>query len=140
MPDPGGQDQRPGAPAVSGPVTRAVEDQLAAKQYVRRDSAPDFLVGWHVAAEGNDEVSMVNMYYGYTWGRWFPGGGVQFEGKYRPQFEPGTLVVDVVDARGRELVWRGEGRADLLNDKDLARRDQRIVEALRKMFERFPPR
>jgi hypothetical protein len=60
----------------------------------------------------------------------------------RPQvnrYEAGTLVIDIVDASTRQLVWRGwaEHRfEDMLDDPDQV--SQRIRTAVRGIFEAFP--
>ncbi|HUP51717.1 MAG TPA: DUF4136 domain-containing protein [Longimicrobiales bacterium] len=61
------------------------------------------------------------------------------EGTQVLQYEEATFLVDLADARTKEIVWRGWARLDLgraLSDPD-AMRDQ-IDEAIRKMFESFP--
>lgn len=57
------------------------------------------------------------------------------------EFEAGTLVLDLMDARTGRLVWRGwaqEALGDMLENPDTMRR--RIDEAVRRMLERLPPR
>jgi hypothetical protein len=61
------------------------------------------------------------------------------EGTQVLQYEEATFLVDIADARTKEIVWRGWARFDLgraLADPDLMR-DQ-IDEAVRRMFESFP--
>ncbi len=61
------------------------------------------------------------------------------EGTQVLQYEEATFLVDLADARTKEIVWRGWARLDLgraLSDPDVMR-DQ-IDEAIRRMFESFP--
>jgi hypothetical protein len=61
------------------------------------------------------------------------------EGTQVLQYEEATFLVDIADARTKEIVWRGWAQLDLgraLSDPDVMR-DQ-IDEAIRKMFESFP--
>jgi hypothetical protein len=44
--------------------------------YQKSDTNPEFRVGWHAALGDPLDVTSLNNYYGYAWGRWFPGGGV----------------------------------------------------------------
>jgi hypothetical protein len=49
----------------------------------------------------------------------------------------GTLVVDLLDAASRELVWRAVAR-DTLSDKT-DKNAKKLAKATKKMFEDFPP-
>jgi hypothetical protein len=61
------------------------------------------------------------------------------EGTQVIQYEEGTFMVDIADARTKEVVWRGWARLDLGKalDDPLEMRDQ-IDLAIGKMFESFP--
>jgi hypothetical protein len=64
--------------------------------------------------------------YGRVW-RTRPGHVVQYK--------EGTLVIDIVDARKKELVWQGVGQ-DVLNRQDPG---ENLVEAVEKVLAKFPP-
>jgi len=121
-------------------IRRLADEALTAKGYSLTDSAPDFRVGWHLTGEEPVEAATINMYYGYTWGRWFPGGGVVFDGGYRAEVPPRSLILDAVDGTARELVWRAQVELDPEDLADPRRREAGFREAIRRMLERFPPR
>jgi hypothetical protein len=123
--------------SVQGIVEQAIEARLISLGYQRADSNPEFRVGWHAALDGPLDVTTANSYYGYAWGKWFPGGGVAYSRGFRSDFEPGSLVVDVTDNRASELIWRGTGR-QVFQGKQAS--GNRIAEAVAKMFQQFPPR
>ncbi len=50
----------------------------------------------------------------------------------------GTLIVDLVDARTKQLIWRGEGTATL--SSKMSRNEKKLNKVLKKMFGEFPPR
>ena len=55
------------------------------------------------------------------------------------QYEAGTLVLDIVDARTSRLMWRGWAQGsvkEMLDHQDVMAR--RIDEAVTRMFKRFP--
>jgi len=55
------------------------------------------------------------------------------------QYEAGTLVIDVIDARTNRLIWRGWAQSavkDMLANQDTMARQ--INEAIARMFEEFP--
>jgi hypothetical protein len=61
------------------------------------------------------------------------------EGTQVVQYEEGTFLIDLADARTKEVIWRGWAQLDLgraLRDPEVMR-DQ-IDEAIRRMFEDFP--
>jgi len=55
------------------------------------------------------------------------------------EYEQGTLVIDVLDARTERLLWRGwaqDSVQGILDNQD--RMEREINEAVTKMFARFP--
>ena len=138
MPPPRGADTRVYNPITEARVVRAVEVTLRGRGYQQATGAPDFRIGWHAALEGRADVRSMNTYYGYGWGRWGGGGVVMTDG-YVDNYDQGTLVLDIVDGRSNELVWRGTAQARIEPSNSPEERQRRINEAVRKMLERFPP-
>ena len=100
----------------------AVEEQLAAKGMQKADAAADadvFLV-YDAAVEGKIDVKQ----RGYF--------GRQLD---VTEYKEGTLLIDVVDAKTRTLVWRGTATDDV-SDRELS--SEKISKAVAKMFSRFP--
>jgi len=119
-------------------VRSAVESILAAKGYRQVPvGEADFGVGWQAAIEGKLDVHSVDQFYGYG-PRWGPVGGMGSETFVR-RYDQGTLILDVVDARSRQLVWRGSAQAEVQQRRDPAQRDARVREAVQKILARFPP-
>ena len=55
------------------------------------------------------------------------------------EFDEGTLIVDVVEPKGKAIIWRGWSQTDvggLLNDPRAM--EKRISESIRLMMKRFP--
>jgi hypothetical protein len=123
--------------SVQGLVEQAIEARLISLGYRLTDTNPEFRVGWHAALDGPLDVTTANSYYGYAWGRWFPGGGVAYSRGFHSDFEPGSLVVDVTDSKAAELIWRGTGR-EVFGGKKAS--GNRIADAVAKMFQEFPPK
>ncbi len=128
-----------GDSSVQNVVERAVESRLSALGYQKSDTNPEFRVGWHAGLDGPLDVTTLNAYYGYAWGRWFPGGGVVYSRGYRTEFEIGSLVLDVADRRAGELVWRGVGREVFRRSEKAGDREKYVTEAVTKLFAQFPP-
>ncbi len=117
-------------PLVQKHIRRAIETELAARGYrLADDGRPDFLVAWHIGSKKRIDVD--HYYYGYgRIGRW--GGHDVRVSRYRE----GTLIIDIVDAAEKELVWRGNAKSVLHGRERAADDINRIVG---KIIERFPP-
>jgi hypothetical protein len=119
-------------PLIVQRVGAAVEAQLKAKGYVAAGGEPDFLVAPHVGRQSRIQVTDWGYGYGPHAG-WY-GGGVDVY-----QYEEGSLIVDIVDARTKQLKWRGTATSIVDPDATPEERTQRINEAVAKIFEKFPP-
>jgi hypothetical protein len=56
------------------------------------------------------------------------------------EYEAGTIIIDVMDARTNRLIWRGWAQShlsDLLDNKD--KMAKRIDEAVTRMLRQLPP-
>jgi hypothetical protein len=134
MEHPGGRDARM-SDLVESRIVSAVKQELIAKGYEEDMSGtPDFLVGYHVALQGKLDVDTVNQYYGgrYGYNRMYTETQVR-------QYTEGTLLLDIVDGRAKELVWRGQAQAEVYETSDVESRKARIKEAVKRILERFPP-
>jgi predicted secreted protein len=49
-------------------------------------------------------------------------------------------MVDLVDTKAKELVWRGMASRVVDADETPKTRDEKVQEAIDKLFEGFPPR
>ena len=139
---PRGDDARVNNSLVDGRIRSAVDGELLTKGYqMTGDGNEQFHVGYHIALEGKMDVDAVNTYYGYgyrRWGAWgaYPAGGTTTRVR---EYTEGTLLVDIVDARTNELVWRGSGTAEVREDVSPEQRQRNINNAVAKILETFPP-
>jgi hypothetical protein len=78
-----------------------VDAILGARGYVLDPDRPDFLVSSYVDAKERVQVSN----HGYTYSRWGGWYAPQYTDVY--EYTEGSLVLDVVDAKERTLIWRG---------------------------------
>ena len=142
LPQPGGSDPLPGAPIVGPHITRAVQETLQAKGYRQEGGAPDFLIGWHAAIQGKQQITRIDVTPGYSQpGGRVPGGPLQTQTMpVVREYDEGTLVLDIVDSRSGKLVWRGWAQAEVRATTDAAQREARIKEAVRMILDRFPPK
>jgi hypothetical protein len=52
----------------------------------------------------------------------------------------GTLAIDIVDAKGKQMVWRGLGTREIDTNAKPEKRDQNITKAVEKIFRNYPPK
>lgn len=117
-------------------IMRAIEETMAAKGFTKSDK-PDVLVNIFTKARQQVDVNTFNAGWGYGWGYgWNPyfwGGNNTSVSTYTE----GTLFIDLIDARKKELVWQGEGEGVLT--KDVEKKEERVKEFVSKILEKYPP-
>ncbi|WP_298154379.1 DUF4136 domain-containing protein [Flavobacterium sp.] len=115
-------------------ILHAIEDQMTAKG-LSKSETPDLMV--NIFTKARQEVN-VNQFYsgwGYGWGfGWNPWG---FNNTYVTTNTEGTLFIDLIDAKKKELVWQGEGSGYLTKDPE--KKDERVNEFVSKILSQFPP-
>ncbi|NMO13390.1 DUF4136 domain-containing protein [Pyxidicoccus fallax] len=144
LPTPEGKDPRVYNDLINNNLHQAVDRVLQGRGYrqVAMDASPDFVIGWQGAIDSKLDAQTVNSYYGYGWGTmWSPyyGGGVGVPYTYVREYEEGTLILDIVDAKAKQLVWRGTAQAVVDENPTAQSSRERINEAVEEMLERFPP-
>ena len=89
----------------------AVSSEMTRKGLTEVTSAPDVYVAYSARVEDKQQVSPyyngLGNPYGYGYGAYGRG--------YQPvtQYKAGTVVIDIIDARRKELAWRGTGQAQV---------------------------
>ncbi len=142
MPKPEGADPRIYNDIINANIRQAVDQHLQGRGYQQVDAnaSPDFLIGWQGAIESKLDAQTVNSYYGYPWGpMWDP----YYYGPsqtYVREYEEGTIILDVVDAKAKKLIWRGTAEAEVNDNPSAASSRERIGEAVNQMLSRFPPK
>lgn len=110
---------------------QAVNSQLAMKglQMVQESQNPDLIV---VASGGMKQQTAYNAWG--TGGGWRWGGGMA---EITPEtFDTGTLVVDIYDANGKTMIWRGISQGTLSTKS--SKNEKEMNKAVEKMFKKFP--
>lgn len=110
----------------------AIEKGLAAKGYERvlSNHPPDLLIHYHAAVNQKVDVYTVDHTSGYCYQ------------DCQPQvvdYEQGTLMLDIVDARTNKVIWRGwaqDSFSGVIDDQDLL--DQKVETGVGKMMQLLP--
>jgi hypothetical protein len=121
-------------------VRAAVAANLTSRGYQKVENrTPDFYVNHHLSVRQRMSSSGINTYYGVgSYGSW---GGVSVGMGTSPvrTYDEGTLVIDVIDATSRQLVWRGTGTKALHGSATPADSSRDIHEAVNEILKQFPP-
>lgn len=119
--------------SITGQALRdAIGQTLTARGYAAAERNPDLAIA--VYASARETIDLDAWDYGYpTRPPWWRGGPVV----RRPlSVTEGTVVVDVIDPRSRELLWRGSGSARL--SEDPTRDTEELSRVARAIATRFP--
>jgi hypothetical protein len=131
-----------GNPLLDNRLVSAIEMQLAAKGFVRQDTDPDVFVVYHVAMDKEKDITSYSsgpMYGGYGYGCGGGWGSTTTDVRVR-EILIGTLAVDLVDARLKQVVWRGLGTKEINTNAKPEKRDENISKAMEKIFKNYPPK
>lgn len=119
-------------------ILRAIEAELLAKGYTKSEN-PDILVS--LFTKSNQRVDVYNNYWGYGawgWGGWYgPGWGWGWNQPNVSTSTEGTLYIDLIDAKKKELVWQGMGTGYLSRNMD--KKEERIKEFVSEIMKQYPP-
>ncbi len=123
-------------------VVAEIEEELVEKGWTKVEPEDaDAIVLLHGATE---ELSQLNTFYsGYGayggWGwRGFGAGGTGTGTITETKYTVGTLVVDIYEAAGKQLVFRGIASDELSKKPD--KNQKKVEKATAKMFKNFPPK
>jgi hypothetical protein len=117
-------------------IKNAVDAQLAAKGWTQVDSGGDVAI---VAIKTTQtQRSLQTFYDGFGGGwRWRGFGGMGEATTTEQDYKEGTLVVDLYDAKTRQLIWRGSAEDTLSNKAE--KNEKNLDKGVAKMFKNFPP-
>ncbi len=122
-------------------ILRSIDETMTAKGFSKSET-PDLLININTKAEKNVNVNQFNNGWGWGgwgwgWGGWGMGGWGWGGGTSVYTHTEGTLIIDLIDANKKELVWQGEGIGDLT--KDTHKKDENIKGFVTKIMEQYPP-
>jgi hypothetical protein len=114
-------------------VQGEVEKALSARGFAGPTSdGPDLLIHYHASINQRMNVNRVDTNYGYCYDNCEP---------QVSNYEAGTLVLDIVDARTNRVIWRGwaqDSVEQVLGNRD--RMAKKIHEAVTRMLANLPPK
>jgi hypothetical protein len=118
-------------------VAAAMTSALEAKGFKRVEEGGDLNVFTHFQAGKETQLNTTGYGYG-GWGGWRWGGGMQTTTVQ--EIPTGTLVVDVVDGKTNNAVWRGIAKDEISSSATPEERTKKLNEVFTALFENFPPK
>lgn len=128
-------------------IRAAVDGEFQRLGIARDDRDPDFLVTYKTHTEkkrtSTGRTYPSYFYQPYFFGPFFPyafgfypyGWGMIPYSYYRSEtYTEGTLVIDIMDAQTREVVWRGSVSGNVDNTRNLEKLVSKGVKAIMKKF------
>ena len=112
-------------------ILHSIDEVMATKGFSKSEN-PDVLIS--IFTKERERVD-VYQYYGFGWG-WNPWWGMGYSSVVTTP--EGTLFIDIIDAKTKELIWQGEGTGYLTKNTD--KKDARIKEFVAKILDQYPPK
>jgi hypothetical protein len=124
---------------------------MTARGFVKSDS-PDILIS--IFTKEQERVDIYNNNFGWGgfggwgwggFGGWGWGGlgwggfGGWGGGNMVSTSTEGSLYIDLIDTKTKQLVWQGKGEGTLANTKNIQKKEQRIQLFVSQIMEQYPP-
>jgi hypothetical protein len=124
-------------------ILKAIDAEMSSRGMVKVQD-PDLLIS--IFTKEREQVDVYNNYWGgmYGWG-WSP----YYYGGYGPGWgwnspvvstrTQGSLYIDLIDSKNKELVWQGKGVGTLNNTRNIEKKEERIREFVTEILQQYPP-
>ncbi len=116
-------------------ILQAIDLELSKKGMTKSEN-PDLLINIFTKEREQVDVTQYNVGWGYGWRYgWNPyfWGGQNFVSTSTE----GTLYIDLIDAKKKELIWEGEGIGYLTQNR--SKKEAVINEFVAKILAQYPP-
>lgn len=117
----------------------AARREMEARGYVYAEAGADLLINFNARLAQQTRVTQTPappMYYGYRRGMYGGWGGYGYDTRVS-QYVEGTLNIDMVDARRKQLVWEGVA-VGKVTPKEREGRQAAINAAVAGIFSKYP--
>ncbi|EDM43606.1 putative lipoprotein [unidentified eubacterium SCB49] len=120
-------------------ILRAIDANMTLQGMTKAEK-PDLLVS--IFTKENERVSVYNNNFGWGRGAWGWGPGFSYGGNWGNTVSTsteGTLYIDLIDAKTKELVWQGVGRSSLYTGSNIDKKEERIQLIVSEILSEYPP-
>jgi hypothetical protein len=120
-------------------ILKAIDGEMTYRGFTKSEN-PDVLIS--IFTKEKEQVDIYNNYwgmgyYGWGWNPWYWGPG--WGGSNVSSHTEGSLYIDIIDAKTKELVWQGKGVGNLGNMENPERKEKRIREFVTEILKAYPP-
>lgn len=121
-------------------ILHAIDGEMSARGFTKSEN-PDVLIS--IFTKEREQVDIYNNYwrggFGWGWNPYFYGGPGMYGNQVSTRTE-GSLYIDLIDAKDKQLVWQGKGVGSLYQTKKIEKKEARIKEFVSEILEAYPPR
>ena len=125
-------------------ILKAIDAEMSSRGMVKAQN-PDVLIS--IFTKEREQVDIYNNYwggmYGWGWSPWYYGGyGPGWGWNNSPAVSTrtqGSLYIDMIDSKNKELVWQGKGIGSLNNTRNIEKKEERIREFVTEILQQYPP-
>ena len=118
-------------------IRGAVEIELSNKKYVKYTRGdPDFFIHYHVIVEDRPKPASRSRFYDDTlsWKEGLTPADPEIE-----EYRKGTLIIDIIDAKSKNLFWRGSTAAEIYPYAIPMQKIRQIKKGVKEIVAQFPP-
>ena len=121
-------------------IIRYIKSEMTRKGFVETDNNPDLMINAVTVLKDKRSFTASTNFYGYggfyrPYGYWgVPASASTTVSAYN--YKDGSLVIDVVDAKTKKMIWEGMGYAQV--DKKPKNPEEVISEVVNKIMQSFP--
>lgn len=112
-------------------IKSAVQSQLASRGYRLTEVNPDLILHYHIIVK--DKSVLATEPHGYTYSSYW----MRME-THIYAYREGTLILDLMDSKTNNLIWRGWAVSPLDSSYKPAEIEKLINTAVAKVFKKFP--
>jgi hypothetical protein len=114
----------------------AIDYHMSMKGVRKVDSNPDVFLTYSTSSKEEFSVSSTSMGYGYGAGWYgYGGGSIGMSSTNVSSYQVGTLVIDVWDAKTKNLVWRGTAEGTVVANPE--KMEHKLTTALEKLYDKW---
>jgi hypothetical protein len=133
-------------PMLALDIVGAVDQEMASRGLTKVPSNPDLLVQMYGAVDTEVSMTSNNPIYNATGGippfdpsMTSPGDSLYWDSYYGNStvvVHPGQLIIDIIDAKAKKLIWRGMGSEAISNNPDKLMEEANST--ITKLFKDYP--
>lgn len=123
-------------------IRRAVENEFEKRGIRKKAYNPDFIVRYHTYTEEKERTTGSHpyhyRYYPYGYYPFAFGWGYPYyywmTPKQTAEYTEGTLILDIIDRRSDELIWRGSVSGNVDDENRLRKQIEKGIKAIMKKY------